>query len=139
MRRLSNKTKRGRMHTGIDITAARGTPVLAAASGVNCFAGRWGAYGKIVEIDHGNGLVTRYAHLDSYTIEEGAKIASGEQIGTVGRSGRTTGAHLHFETLVNGRTVDPMMAEMWRQTPEQLAAKRGTYVSGLRFTSKPIY
>ena len=132
MRHLSGKTKRVRMHTGIDISTARGTPVFAAAPGVVCFAGRWGAYGRVVEVDHGNGLVTRYAHLDSYTIDEGAKVASGEQIGTVGRSGRTTGANLHFETLVNGKAVNPMMAEMWRQTPEQLAAKRGMYVSGLR-------
>jgi len=135
MRRLSAKTKRSRMHTGIDITAARGSPVLAAAPGVVCFVGRWSAYGRVVEIDHGNGLVTRYAHLDSYTVSEGAKVPSGEQIGTVGRSGRTTGAHLHFETLVNGRTVDPMQAEMWRQAPEQQATKRDRYVSGLRRSS----
>ena len=139
MRRLSGKTKRVRMHTGIDITAARGTSVLAAGAGVVCFVGRWGAYGRIVEIDHGNGLVTRYAHLDRYNVEEGAKVASGEPIGAVGRSGRTTGAHLHFETLVNGRAVNPMVAEMWRQTPEQLAAKRGTYVSGLHAASKRAY
>jgi len=132
MRRLSSKTKRVRMHTGVDITAARGTPVLAAASGVVRFAGRWAAYGKIVEIDHGNGLVTRYAHLDRHAVEEGATVASGERIGTVGRTGRTTGAHLHFETLVNGRTVDPMTAGIWRQKPEQLTEKRDTYLSELR-------
>ncbi|MDR0238805.1 MAG: peptidoglycan DD-metalloendopeptidase family protein, partial [Deltaproteobacteria bacterium] len=105
MRRLSSKTKRVRMHTGIDITAPRGAPVLAAASGVVRFADRWSAYGRVVEIDHGNGLVTRYAHLDSYANAIGAKVTAGEQIGTVGRTGRTTGAHLHFETLVNGRPV----------------------------------
>ena len=139
MRRLSNKTKRARMHTGIDITSPRGAPVLAAASGVVRFANRWSAYGRVVEIDHGNGLVTRYAHLDNYAVEDGAKVAAGEQVGTVGRSGRTTGSHLHFETLVNGRMVDPMMAEMWQQTPEQLTAKRGTYVSGLRAASKRFW
>ena len=138
MRRISGKTKRGRMHTGVDITAARGSPVHAAASGVVCFVGRWNAYGRVVEIDHGHGLVTRYAHLDSYAVTEGAKVASGEQIGTVGRSGRTTGAHLHFETVVNGRTVDPMIAGMWQQSPEHLAAKRDRYVSGLRAPSKRI-
>ena len=132
VRRLSAKTKRVRMHTGIDIKAARGAPVFAAASGVVCFVGRWSAYGKIVEIDHGNGLVTRYAHLDRHIVEQGATVDAGEQIGTVGRTGRTTGAHLHFETLVNGRTVDPMLAEIWRQAPEGLAAKRDAYVSGLR-------
>jgi murein DD-endopeptidase MepM/ murein hydrolase activator NlpD len=138
-RSLSRKKKSSRMHSGVDITAPRGTPVLAAASGVVFFAGRWAAYGKIVEIDHGNGLITRYAHLDTKNVETGARVASGESIGTVGRSGRTTGAHLHFETLVNGRTVDPMKAEMWQQTPAQLAAKRGTYVSGLRFSAKPAH
>ena len=137
MRRFSKKTKRVRMHTGVDITAERGTPVLAAAAGEVCFVGRWAAYGKIVEIDHGNGLVTRYAHLDSYIIEQGAKVASGEQIGTVGRTGRTTGAHLHFETLVNGSTVDPMLADLWQQSPGHLAGKGGAYVS-LR-SAQPVH
>ena len=132
VRRHATKKKRARMHTGLDIKAARGAPVLAAASGVVCFVGRWSAYGKIVEIDHGNGLVTRYAHLDRHIVEQGSMVASGEQIGTVGSTGRTTGAHLHFETLVNGRMVDPMMAEIWRQAPERLAEKHDTYVSGLR-------
>jgi murein DD-endopeptidase MepM/ murein hydrolase activator NlpD len=139
VRRLSGKKKRVRMHSGVDISAPRGTPVLAAASGVVFFAGHWAAYGKIVEIDHGNGLVTRYAHLDTKNVETGARVASGQAIGAVGRSGRTTGAHLHFETLVNGRTVDPMMAEIWRQTSGHLATKSGTYVSGLRSSAKPVY
>ena len=138
MRRLSSKTKRVRMHTGVDITAERGSPVLAAASGVVSFVGHWAAYGKIVEIDHGNGLVTRYAHLDRHAVAEGATVVAGDPIGAVGRTGRTTGAHLHFETLVNGRSVDPMLAEMWQQTPERLAAKRGMYVSGLR-SAKRVY
>jgi len=131
MRRLSKKTKRVRMHTGIDISAPRGTPVLAAAAGEVCYVGRWSAYGKIVEIDHGNGLVTRYAHLDQYAVAQGAKVAAGEQIGNVGRTGRATGAHLHFETLVNGSMVDPMLAGLWRQEPGYLATKDDTYVSGL--------
>ena len=92
-----------------------------------------------MEIDHGNGLITRYAHLDQYTVTQGAKVASGEQIGTVGRTGRTTGAHLHFETLVNGRMVDPMLADLWQQSPGNLAKQDGTYVSGLRSDTKPVY
>ena len=123
MRRLSkkSKTRRVRMHAGIDISLPRGTPVLAPASGVVRFAGSWAAYGKVIELDHRNGLVTRYAHLDSKTVTEGAEVAAGEQIGTVGRTGRTTGAHLHFETLVNGRAVDPLLAAIWQLPPEQLA------------------
>jgi len=133
MRRYAKKTRNARMHTGIDITAQRGTPVLAAGSGEVCYVGRWAAYGKIVEIDHGNGLITRYAHLDQYTVTQGDKVAAGERIGNVGRTGRTTGAHLHFETLVNGGTVDPLQAGLWQQETESLAAKDGgTYVSGLR-------
>ena len=139
MRRLSKKTKRVQMHTGIDISAPRGTPVLAAAPGEVCYVGRWSSYGKIVEIDHGNGLVTRYAHLDQYTVVQGAKVASGEQIGNVGRTGKTTGAHLHFETLVNGSMVDPMLAGLWRQAPEHLATKDDTYVSGLPPEHKRFY
>jgi murein DD-endopeptidase MepM/ murein hydrolase activator NlpD len=124
------------MHTGLDIRAGQGTPVLAAASGVVCYLGAWSNYGKIVEIDHGNGLVTRYAHLGSHTIELGAMVEAGEQIGIVGRTGRATGYHLHFETLVNGKYVDPLMAEIWGQAPERFLARRGTYVSGLRSASK---
>jgi len=131
-RRLSGKTKRFRMHTGVDIRAPQGTPVLAPASGIVSYARAWANYGKVVEIDHGNGLVTRYAHLDSHTVAEGDMVETGDQIGAVGRTGRATGMHLHFETLVNGRYVDPLMAEMWAQAPGRLIARRGTYVSGLR-------
>jgi murein DD-endopeptidase MepM/ murein hydrolase activator NlpD len=138
VRRLSSKTKRVRMHTGVDIRAGSGAPVLAAASGVVCFVGNWAGYGKIVEIDHDNGLITRYAHLSSYAVEVGATVISGEQVGTVGRTGRATGSHLHFETLVNGRHVDPMIAEMWAQAPDRLMAQRGIYVSGLRSSDKSV-
>jgi murein DD-endopeptidase MepM/ murein hydrolase activator NlpD len=137
-RRLSARTKRVRMHTGVDIRAAQGTPVFAAAAGVVSFVAPWSGYGRIVEIDHGNGLITRYAHLDSYVIEAGAMVASGELIGTVGRTGRATGCHLHFETLVNGKHVDPMMAEVWAQAPDRYMAKRGIYVSGVR-AARPAY
>jgi murein DD-endopeptidase MepM/ murein hydrolase activator NlpD len=139
IRRVATKTRRARMHTGVDIRAGQGSPVLAAAAGVVCFVGDWAGYGKIVEIDHDNGLITRYAHLSSYAVAVGATVISGEQVGTVGRTGRATGSHLHFETLVNGRHVDPMMAEMWAQGPDRLMAKRGVYVSGLRSSDKTVH
>jgi len=139
LRRLSARSKRVRMHTGVDIRAVQGAPVLAAASGVVSFAAPWSGYGRIVEIDHGNGLITRYAHLNVCGIEAGSMVAAGDQIGTVGRTGRATGYHLHFETLVNGRHVDPMMAEVWTQAPGRFLAKRGMYVSGLRSASRLGY
>ncbi|MDR0466929.1 MAG: M23 family metallopeptidase, partial [Deltaproteobacteria bacterium] len=129
MRRNSSRSKYVRMHTGVDIRAAQGTPVLAAAAGVSISVGNWAGYGKVVEIDHGNGLVTRYAHLGNYNLVVGDMVASGDQIGTIGRTGRSTGFHLHFETLVNGKYVDPMMAAMWDQAPDRFFAKRGIYVS----------
>ena len=98
-----------RVHKGIDIRAESGTPVMAAAPGTVCFEGTGRGYGKLVEIDHGNGLKTRYAHLDSCSIIEGKRVEAGEVIGTVGRTGHTTGSNLHFETIVDGRYANPML------------------------------
>ena len=113
MRRLFSTTK-AKLHKGIDIAARRGTPVHAAAPGMILFAGHLPYYGNIVEIDHGNGFVTRYAHLDRYVVKKNDKVSSGSEIGTVGKTGRATGAHLHFETLVSGSPVDPLTAEIWQ-------------------------
>ena len=101
---------KARMHSGIDIRAPRGSAVLAAASGTVLVTHRNGSYGKTIDIDHGNGIVSRYAHLDSFRTKPGTKVESGEIIGTVGRSGRTTGANLHFELLVDNQAVNPAIA-----------------------------
>jgi len=100
---------RGRIafHRGIDLAAGRGTPIYAPAAGEVIRVGRRGGYGNVVEIDHGNGVVTRYAHLHAYFVQRGDDVAPGERIGTMGRSGRTTGVHLHYEVLVDDRHVDP--------------------------------
>jgi murein DD-endopeptidase MepM/ murein hydrolase activator NlpD len=94
-------------HRGIDLAAARGTPIYAPAAGEVVRVGRLGGYGNTVEIDHGNGVVTRYAHLHAYLVKRGETVAPGERIGLMGRSGRTTGVHLHYEVLVDDRHVDP--------------------------------
>lgn len=94
-------------HTGIDLGAPAMTPVLAAAAGT---ARTWWNYGggRMVAIDHGGGVETRYAHLSADMVTNGQAVAAGEQIGIVGATGAlVTGAHLHYEVLLNGRTVDP--------------------------------
>ncbi|NBB69941.1 MAG: peptidoglycan DD-metalloendopeptidase family protein [Alphaproteobacteria bacterium] len=98
---------RAAFHRGIDLAAARGTPICAPAAGKVVAVGRRGGYGNLVELDHGNGVVTRYAHLHAYLVKRGDTVAPGERIGLMGRSGRTTGVHLHYEVLVDGRPVDP--------------------------------
>jgi len=94
-------------HGGIDFKAKTGTPVRAAADGTVVKAGRMGGYGKIVEIKHRNGYITRYAHLSRITVKVGERVASGERVGKVGSTGRSTGPHLHFEIRRRGKTVNP--------------------------------
>ena len=95
-------------HAGIDFAAAPGTRVLAAADGVVSFAGRDNGYGKLVEITHGNGYVTRYAHNSSLLVEPGQTVRRGDPLALMGSTGRSTGTHLHFEVLRDGRPVNPM-------------------------------
>ena len=96
-----------RHHHGLDIAASRGTPVLAMADGTVVKAGRAGKYGKVVYLDHGDGVVTRYAHQDTLTVKVGDKVLGGEQLGSVGATGRATGPHLNLEVRVDGKAVDP--------------------------------
>jgi murein DD-endopeptidase MepM/ murein hydrolase activator NlpD len=96
-----------RAHRGIDIPDPVGTPVHAAGSGTVIFAGWSRGYGNMVRIDHGGGNETRYAHLRSITVTPGA-VEQGAVIGNVGSTGRSTGAHLHFEVRQRGAAVDPM-------------------------------
>lgn len=97
-----------RRHAGIDLAAPKGTPVVAAAGGRVYEADRSGSYGKIVKIDHCNGMETWYAHLDSFSVRAGDGVARGRRIGTVGATGNATGNHLHYEVHVDGKPVDPI-------------------------------
>ena len=102
--------------------------MLAAGDGVVVFAGRQGGYGNVVYVDHGGGVVTRYAHLRRIETKKDASVTAGERIGQVGSTGRATGPHLHFEVRLDGRAVDPVtamtVAELERADPRagQLAA-----------------
>jgi len=98
---------RGGEHNGIDFSAPKGTPVYAAADGIVLFSGKMEGYGRIIRIDHGNGIETRYAHLKSRGVKAGKHVAMGTRIGKVGKSGRATGYHLHYEIRVNGQPVNP--------------------------------
>jgi len=95
------------MHTGLDFRAATGDPVRATANGKVASAGWAGGYGRMVEIDHGNGLSTRYGHLSEIGVKVGDVIKIGQVIGAVGSTGRSTGPHLHYETRIDGEAVDP--------------------------------
>ncbi|QWG21423.1 peptidoglycan DD-metalloendopeptidase family protein [Bradyrhizobium sediminis] len=95
------------MHTGLDFRAASGDPVRATAGGKVVTSGWMGGYGRMVEIDHGNGLSTRYGHLSEINVKVGDHIKIGQVIGAVGSTGRSTGPHLHYETRIDGDAVDP--------------------------------
>jgi hypothetical protein len=95
------------MHTGLDFRAAMGDPVRATANGKVSSSGWAGGYGRMVEIDHGNGLSTRYGHLSQINVKVGDLIKIGQVIGEVGSTGRSTGPHLHYETRIDGDAVDP--------------------------------
>jgi murein DD-endopeptidase MepM/ murein hydrolase activator NlpD len=98
----------GRMHEGIDIAVAEGTPVRAAAAGTVIYAGWLGGYGNLVVVDHGNGLSTAYAHNSSLGVGVGQSVAAGEIVSYSGNTGNSTGPHVHFEVRVNGSAVDPL-------------------------------
>ena len=100
-------TGRPALHTGLDFPSHVGTPVLAAAGGVVVSSETHPQYGHMLELDHGNKLVTRYAHLSRITVKQGDIIKRGQRIGDVGSTGRSTGPHLHFEVLVEGVPQDP--------------------------------
>jgi murein DD-endopeptidase MepM/ murein hydrolase activator NlpD len=95
------------MHTGLDFRAASGDPVRATANGKVVTAGWMGGYGRMVEIDHGNGLSTRYGHMSEINVKAGERIKIGQVVGAVGSTGRSTGPHLHYETRIDGAPVDP--------------------------------
>lgn len=107
-RRTDPFTGRPAMHRGLDFAGRPGTEIMSAGDGVVIFAGSRYGYGRMVEINHGNGYVTRYAHNQENLVEVGDTVRKGQVIGLMGSTGRATGTHLHFEVLLNGRQVDPL-------------------------------
>ncbi|MED5575643.1 MAG: M23 family metallopeptidase, partial [Pseudomonadota bacterium] len=101
-------TKRHAMHYGLDLAGWKRAPVFATAEGVVVYSGQKGRYGRIVEVDHGNGLRTRYAHLFRSTVKKGQTIGHRHKIGLLGSTGRSTGPHVHYEILFNGKQIDPL-------------------------------
>lgn len=95
-------------HPGMDYSGAYKSNIVAAADGVVVWAGKRSSYGNMVEIDHGNGFMTRYAHAESIQVELGQKVTAGENIAIMGKTGRATSEHLHFEILKNGHKVNPL-------------------------------
>jgi len=100
-------TGRPSAHPGVDVGAPEGAPIRASARGVVVAAGPRGGYGNAVEIDHGDGLATLYGHASQLLVSPGETVEAGQEIATVGSTGRSTGPHLHFEVRVQGRPVDP--------------------------------
>lgn len=100
---------RSRMHGGIDFAGPRGTEIHSVAGGVVSFVGRKGGYGNVVEIDHGDNLVSRYAHLNKSLVDKGAVVNKADRIALMGSTGRSTGPHLHLEILKEGQRVDPQV------------------------------
>ncbi len=106
--RLDPFTRRPVMHYGLDIAAPPGTPIYAPADGVVSYVGFESGYGKLVSIDHGYGVVTRFAHNSRIFVERGQRVRRRDVIAAVGSTGRSSGPHLHYEVRVNGVPVDPM-------------------------------
>ncbi len=100
-------TRRPTFHEGTDFSGRTNAPIVATADGVVSFAGRNGGYGRVVEIDHGHGFITRYAHLQKSFVKKGQKVSRGEKIAGMGSTGRSTGSHLHYEVHFQGRVYDP--------------------------------
>lgn len=105
--RIHPMTGQQAFHDGLDIAAGSGTPIGAAAGGTVKYAGWLGGYGRLVIIDHGDGLETRYAHMSSINVSKGQVVSAGHTIGYVGQTGDATGPHVHFEIRKNGRTLNP--------------------------------
>ncbi|MFC3677681.1 M23 family metallopeptidase [Ferrovibrio xuzhouensis] len=128
-RRLDPFTKQWAFHAGIDFIGPLRSPILSTAPGVVVFAGRKGPYGRTVEIDHGLGIKTRYAHMSSITVQTGDTVPYGRQVGTMGSTGRSTGQHLHYEILLDDEQIDPAKFieagyHVFKQQEEQSSARR---------------
>jgi murein DD-endopeptidase MepM/ murein hydrolase activator NlpD len=110
-----------RPQLGIDVAEPRGTQITATAPGRVSFVGRKFGFGLVVEIDHGNGVLTRYAHCGSTLVTAGTHAERGMPIATVGTSGLSTGPHLHYEVLVNGKQVDPLRYKLPQPSADTVA------------------
>jgi len=122
------------MHTGLDFRGPIGSPIHAAADGRVSFVGMRQGYGKVVEVSHGNGLLTRYAHMSAWKARAGQQVEAGDVIGLIGSTGRSTGPHLHFEVRINDRAVNPrpfletaphVLEEVRADLPQRGAANPG--------------
>ncbi|MEM6533994.1 MAG: peptidoglycan DD-metalloendopeptidase family protein [Pseudomonadota bacterium] len=100
-------TKRPGWHNGIDMAAYWNAPIVAAGPGKVIFAGTKSGYGRVVDVDHGQGFISRYAHLNRISVKRGASVAIGDKLGTMGSTGRSTGPHLHYEVYFNGKPYNP--------------------------------
>lgn len=107
-KRIDPFTGKQASHSGMDYSGAYQSKIRAAADGVVVWAGPRGSYGRMVEIDHGNGFMTRYAHAEKVEVELGQRVTAGDHIATMGKTGRATSEHLHFEVLKNGHKVNPL-------------------------------
>ncbi|RIV92362.1 M23 family peptidase [Aurantiacibacter xanthus] len=127
------------MHSGLDFRAPYGSPIHAAAEGEVTFVGFKGGYGRTVEVSHGSGMITRYAHMSRSSAKVGQKVEAGAVIGAIGSSGRSTGPHLHFEVRINGRAVNPrpfletaphVLEEARSSSPSRIAGEPGGATAG---------
>jgi len=107
-RRRDPFTGRHAFHRGLDISARRGTPIIAPGHGIVVFAGRSGGLGKVVKVSHGFGFTTVFGHLDRIDVEPGDEVERGDTVGLLGNTGRSTGPHLHYEVHVDGQAVNPL-------------------------------
>jgi murein DD-endopeptidase MepM/ murein hydrolase activator NlpD len=127
--RIDPITGRSALHTGLDFPATPGTPIYAAAGGMVVTQEFHPQYGNMLEVDHGNNLITRYAHTSKILVKKGDLIKRGQKIAEVGNTGRSTGPHLHFEVLVQGVPQDPqkfLSAGKSLNTPQLASAKSAT-------------
>jgi murein DD-endopeptidase MepM/ murein hydrolase activator NlpD len=106
--RTSPFTKKKEFHRGIDVSTRRGSPVLSPANGLVIFNGWKRGYGRVIIMKHARGFKTKYAHLKKFLVKKGQHVKKGTKIGLVGRSGRTTGSHLHYEVHLNNAPVNPL-------------------------------
>ncbi|HSI55381.1 MAG: M23 family metallopeptidase [Ramlibacter sp.] len=134
--RIDPFTGRSALHTGLDFQAEPGTPILAAAGGVVVTQEIHPAYGNMVEIDHGNNLITRYAHASRVWVKKGDLVKRGQKVAEVGTTGRSTGPHLHFEVMVEGVPQDPQkFLAAGRDVPMLALAKATAGAAALRKTA----